>query len=128
MRACYICVAALLAASPLGAADLPSGQEAVLHEVLVDAQPDESFLRFRFLTPQIGPGPQKLDFETASADMLHLCETVALPYMAEFALSGDWIVISFMDRITEFGLPDPDAVQYFEQFRPVDNACIWEEF
>ena len=57
---------------------------------------------------------------------MHLCETLALPYIAEYALSGDVVVISLADRDTEFGQADPDATQFFEAFRPVDNTCIWE--
>jgi hypothetical protein len=110
------------------AADVPSGQETVLHEVLVDAQDTTTYLRFRFLAPQIAAGAGQVSFDVAGADMMHLCETLALPYMAEHALEGDKIVISLMDRITEFGQPDPEAVQYFEAFRPVDKACMWDEF
>lgn len=122
-------IAALaLIATPLAAADVPSGQQAVLHEVLVDAQEVVIYLRFRFLTPQIGVGEQQIDFEVAGVDMMHLCEAVALPYMVEHDLTGDKIVISFMDRITEFGQPDPDATQYFESFRPENGTCMWDEF
>jgi hypothetical protein len=59
--------------------------------------------------------------------MQHLCDTTALPYMAEYDLTGDMIVISLSDRKTEFGVADPDATQFFEAYRPVDNLCIWEE-
>lgn len=119
-----------LIATPLVAAEVPSGQQTVLHEVLVDAQEGATYLRFRFFTPQIGAGTgaEQVDFEIAGADMMHLCEAVALPYMAQYALTGDKIVISFMDRITEFGQPDPDATQYFESFRPENGTCMWDEF
>lgn len=117
-----------LLATPLSAADVPSGQEAELHEVLVDAQDTTTYLRFRFLTPQIGAGAGQIDFDVAGTDMMHLCQTLALPYMAEYDLQGDKIVISFMDRITEFAQPDPDATQYFESFQPKNDTCIWDEF
>lgn len=120
--------ALLLLATPLSAADVPSGQEVVLHEVLVDAQDTATYLRFRFLAPQIAAGDGQVTYEVAGQDMMHLCASVALPYMADYALAGDKIVISFMDRITEFGQADPDAVQYFEQFRPEDGVCMWDEF
>ncbi|WP_245604543.1 DUF6497 family protein [Sulfitobacter donghicola] len=123
-----MCAAMLLLASPLAAAEVPSGQEVVLHEVLVDAQETVTWLRFRFLTPQIAAGATQVSFDVAGQDMLHLCETVALPYIDEYTLSGDKVVISFMDRITEFGQPDPDAVQYFESFRPENGVCMWDEF
>lgn len=123
-------VAAILTlfATPLAAADVPSGQQIALHEVLVDAQETVTWLRFRFLAPQIAAGAGQVTYEVAGQDMLNLCETVALPYIEEYALSGDKIVISFMDRITEFGQRDPAATQYFESFRPENGVCMWDEF
>lgn len=117
-----------LCATPLAAAEVPSGQEVVLHEVLVDAQDAITYLRFRFLTPQIAVGPRQVTYEISEQDMMYLCEAIALPYMDEYTLAGDRIVISFMDRITDFGQADPDAVQYFEQFRPEEGVCMWDEF
>ncbi|QUJ77059.1 hypothetical protein KDD17_03225 [Sulfitobacter albidus] len=110
------------------AEDVPSGQDVTLHEVLVDRQGEATWLRFRFLAPQIGREEGQVGFDVAGEDMLHLCDTLALPYMHEYTLTGDRIVISFMDRITEFSVPDPDATQFFEAFRPVDGACMWDEF
>lgn len=118
----------IILATPLAAAEVPSGQEVTLHEVLVDAQDTATYLRFRFVAPQIAAGPSKIGFDVAGTDMMHLCNDLALPYMDEYALEGDRIVISFMDRITEFGVPDPDATQYFEQFRPENGVCMWDEF
>ena len=123
-----ILAALLLIGSPLAAAEVPSGQEVTLHEVLVDAQDTATYLRFRFLAPQIAAGPSKIGFDVAGTDMMHLCNVLALPYVDEYELTGDRIVISFMDRITEFGVPDPDATQYFEQFRPENGVCMWDEF
>jgi hypothetical protein len=117
-----------LLATPLTASPVPSGQDVTLHEVLVDAQESTTYLRFRFIAPQIAVGAAKISFEVAGADMLDLCNKVALPYIDQYALEGDKIVISFMDRITEFGVPDPDATQYFESFRPENGVCIWDEF
>tara|TARA_B110000908_G_C10005090_1_gene335914 strand:- start:185 stop:619 length:435 start_codon:yes stop_codon:yes gene_type:complete len=119
---------AMMSATPLVANPVPSGQEATLHEVLVDAQDSTTYLRFRYITPQIADGAQKIGFAVAGEDMMHLCQTFALPYIDQYALEGDKIVISFMDRITEFGVPDPDATQYFESFRPKNGVCMWDEF
>jgi len=121
-------LALILLATPVAAADVPSAQEVTLHEVLIDVQADATWLRFRYLTPQIAEGDAQISFEIASDDMMHLCQTFALPYLVEHTLSPDKIVVSFMDRITEFGQPDPDAIQYFEAFRPEDGVCIWDEF
>ncbi|WP_298861122.1 DUF6497 family protein [uncultured Sulfitobacter sp.] len=118
----------VLFATPLAATPVPSGQEAMLHEVLVDAQESTTYLRFRYLTPQIAVGAGQINFEVAGLDMLHLCQTFALSYINQYGLEGDKIVISFMDRITEFGVPDPDATQYFESFRPENGVCMWDEF
>lgn len=125
---CGAFFALALIAAPLAAAEVPSGQEVVLHEVLVDEQGIVTYLRFRFLTPQIAVGPSQVTYDVAGQDMMHLCEVIALPYIDEYTLAGDRIVISFMDRITDFGQPDPDAVQYFEQFRPENGVCMWDEF
>ncbi|MFK7837924.1 MAG: DUF6497 family protein [Sulfitobacter sp.] len=118
--------ALILAASPALALDVPSGQTVALQEVLVDEVGTETWLRFRFVTPQITQGTQGVDYDTAITDMAHLCEALAIPYAAQYDLAGDVIVISLADRETEFGVADPDATQFFEAYRPVDNACIWE--
>ncbi len=117
-----------LFATQVAAADVPSGQEVTLHEVLIDEQEAVTWLRFRFLAPQIAGGEGQVTYEVAGQDMLHLCEAVALPYMDEYRLSGDKVVISFMDQITEFGQADPDVTQYFESFRPENGVCMWDEF
>ncbi|MGC1502822.1 MAG: DUF6497 family protein [Sulfitobacter sp.] len=116
----------LLAASPALATDVPSGQPVELHEVLVDAVDSETWLRFRFIAPQIARDGAALEYDVVASDMMHLCTALALPYSVEYALAGDVIVISLADRVTEFGVPDPEATQFFEAFRPVDNTCIWE--
>ena len=59
-------------------------------------------------------------------DFEYLCEALVLPYMSDFELKGDVIVVSLSDRATQFGEPDPEATQFFEAFRVVDEICIWE--
>ena len=46
--------------------------------------------------------------------------------MAQHALDGEVIVISLADRVTEFGVSDPEATQFFEAFRLSNDTCIWE--
>ncbi|MEP5730745.1 MAG: DUF6497 family protein [Sulfitobacter sp.] len=121
-----IIMALSLAAGPALALDVPSGQKVDLQEVLVDQIGDETWVRFRFVTPQISRDGGDVDYDASTLDMTHLCEALALPYAAEYELGGDVIVISFADRETEFGVADPDATQFFEAFRAVDNTCIWE--
>ena len=118
--------ALILAASPALAIDVPSGQQVDLQEVLVDTVGTETWLRFRFVTPQIARETGSVDYQTAADDMTYLCDTLAIPYIAEYALTGEVIVISMADRATEFGQADPDATQFFEAYRVQDDACIWE--
>ncbi|MFC6638782.1 hypothetical protein GV827_02760 [Sulfitobacter sp. JBTF-M27] len=118
--------AVIFAASPALAIDVPSGQPVELQEVLVDEIGTETWLRFRFIAPEITRDGGAVDYETAAFDMSHLCDVLALSYIDQYALSGDVIVISLSDRATEFGTADPNATQFFEAYRPVDNVCIWE--
>lgn len=115
-----------LIATPVIALDVPSGQPVELHEVLIDDLGDETWLRFRFIAPRISREAGEIDYEAAAGDMAHLCQSLALTYIADFELEGDVIVVSLADRPVEFGTPDPEATQFFEAFRPVDNTCIWE--
>lgn len=115
---------------PISAAaqDVPSGQAVTLDEVLVDAVGAEAWLRFRFLAPQIARDGGDVSFDAARDDLLHLCDTVALPYLSAYELSGDVIVISLMDRTVPFGTSDPEATQFFEAFRMRDGACLWDSY
>lgn len=85
----------------------------------------DTWVRFRFVAPDL---TREADYEVMADDMIHLCDTLALPYLTEYALQGDVIVISLAQKETEFGLADPDTVQIFEAFRAPDGACIWEGF
>lgn len=121
-----LATALILAAVPALAVDVPSGQPVDLQEVLIDEVGTETWLRFRFVAPQISRENNGVDYETSALDMGHLCEALALPYIDEYVLNGDVIVISLADRPTEFGASDPDATQFFEAYRVQDNTCIWE--
>ena len=77
----------LLAAGALGPAaaqerpriEVPSGQEVVLLDmVLAEPGPEGLVARFRFIAPAIARDRGDIDFETAIADMDHLCTTFAL--------------------------------------------------
>ncbi len=116
----------LLSAGAASAIEVPSGQPVELQEVLIDDMGEETWLRFRFVAPQISREAGAISYEQASEDMLHLCSALALPYIADFALEGDIIIVSLADRQTEFGQPDPDATQFFEAFRPQGDTCMWE--
>lgn len=130
VRGCvFMALAAVaLTAPPLAAQDTPSGQTVTLHEVLVDAVGTESWLRFRFVAPQIARDGGDVTYAQAEADFQHLCDTVARPYVAQHGLVADVIVISLMDRPVAFGQADAAATQFFEAFRLPGDACIWEAF
>lgn len=106
--------------------DVPSGQLVDLFEVLIDDVAGEAWLRFRFLAPGIGKSGDGATYDQVAADFAYLCDTVALPYLTQFDLQADVIVISLLDRPLEFGASDPDATQYIEAFRAKAGACAWE--
>lgn len=106
--------------------DVPSGQPLELQEVLVEEIAARTWVRFRFVAPDIARVSGKVDYSTAAADMLHLCDSMVLPYLEEHALEGDVIVVSMADRQTEFGAPEPDVTQFFEAFHVENARCIWE--
>ncbi|WP_254216443.1 DUF6497 family protein [Tabrizicola sp. TH137] len=107
---------------------LPSGHEAVLQDVIWNVPgPEGMALRFRFVTPAIAPGGG-LEFEAASEAMQYLCDSYALPRVAEFGPAPAQIVISLSDVAVPFGEAAPEAVQYFESYRIEDGACQWEMF
>ena len=119
----------LLAFAPAAyAQDVPSGQVVALHEVLIDEVNAQNWLRFRFIAPQIARDGGGITFAQAEPDMAHLCQATAVPYMAEYGLSADMIVISMSDQIVEFGETNPDATQFFDAFRVENETCIWEAF
>ena len=108
---------------------VPSGQAVTLQDVIWNAAgPDGLTLRFRFLAPQIAREAGDVDFETASADMLALCQTFALPRLAELGPQPQQIIISLADRVVPFGETSPDATQYFEAYSIENGTCIWEMF
>lgn len=110
----------------LAADTLPSGLSAELFEVLIDNVGGEAWLRFRFLAPQIGEAENGLSFEAVKGDFEHLCGAVALPYMSDFDLQADVIVIALLDRKFELGETNPEATQLIEAFRVSDDGCAWE--
>lgn len=102
---------------------LPSGLAAALLDVIHDAPgPEGLTLRFRFLAPELA----QVDFDSAAADMLHLCQTYALPRLPNTGPVPAQIIISLSDRDVPFGEAAPDAVQYFEAYRIEDGECVWE--
>ena len=97
-------------------------------DVLLDNNPGELWVRFRFVAPKIGSDIGRIGYDVASVDMAHLCQTLAVAYVAQYELSPARVVISFSDRPTEFGRATPDATQFFEAYRLEQSRCIWEGF
>ena len=106
---------------------VPSGQSVTLQDVVQDAPGTAGLtLRFRFLAPDIAGGG--VDVDLAMADMAFLCETYALPRIANTGPAPAQIVISLSDVAVPFGEAAPDATQYFEAYRIENGTCIWEAF
>ena len=108
--------------------EVPSGQEITLQDVIWNAPgPDGLALRFRFLAPGIAPGGG-VDFDTAAADMQHLCDGYAVPRIADQGPHPDQVIISLSDVAVPFGEAAPEATQFFESFRIEEGVCVWEMF
>ena len=121
-------VALALAISPTAASafDVPSGEVLTFQESFYEEQLDGSlWARFRFVMPSIARGGQ-VGYADVAEDFLHLCDVYVLPGLGDDV--PEQIVISLSDRETEFGVPAPEATQFFEAFRVESGSCIWEGF
>lgn len=107
--------------------DVPSGLLVQYHEMLWDRPGGGLVYRFRFVAPGIGKagGPT---YEDVASDMEFLCNTFAVPRMANTGPKPGQIVISFSDQVTKFGVINHDVTQFFEAYRPENGVCIWEPF
>lgn len=111
-----------------GAITVPSGQSITLQDVIWNVPGEGGLtLRFRFVAPAIGDGGG-VDFDTAAADMQHLCDSFALPRVPEFEPRPEQVVISLSSAAVPFGEPAPDVVQFFESYRIENGTCEWELF
>lgn len=126
-RGCSIAVTALVAATPLCAESVPvpSGLEVSYFDVIQDAAGDGYAYRFRFVAPAIAGD---VDFAAVAADMDHLCAEYALPRVPYPGPRPNRIVISLMSEPTEFGVMNPDVIQFFESYSIENDLCIWEAF
>ena len=108
--------------------EVPSGQTVTLQEVVWNAPGTDGLAtRFLFVAPAIAPGGG-IDFDTASADMQHLCDAFALPRVKDNTPPPEQIVISLSDRPVPFGQSAPEATQFFESYTLNDGVCTWEMF
>ncbi|MBL4915972.1 DUF6497 family protein [Szabonella alba] len=105
---------------------LPSGQQVTfLDAIWNEPGPGGLTTRFRFLAPDIGTGGT-VGFDLAVEDMAYLCESYALPRVADNIPPPQQIIITLFDRPVAFGEAAPEATQYFEAYRIEDGLCIWE--
>lgn len=105
---------------------VPSGQTVTLQDVIWNVPgPEGMTTRFRFVAPGIADA---VDFDTAEADIVALCEGFALPRLSEFGPRPEQVVISLSARPIAFGDSAPDVVQFFESYRIEDGKCVWEMF
>lgn len=124
----------VLIAFPAAATDgseiaLPSGQKVTWIDTINDAPgPEGLTMRFRFLAPAIARDGGTVGVEAAQEDMQVLCDAFALPRLSVTGPQPSQIIITLSDRPTEFGVPDPEATQYFEAYSIENGACIWEVF
>ncbi len=108
---------------------VPSGQPVALQDVIWNVPgPDGLAVRFRFVAPQIARDSGTVSYEVAAEDILHLCQTYALPRLTEFGPQPTQIIISMSDHPVPFGETVPQATQFFEAFTHQDGICIWEIF
>lgn len=105
---------------------VPSGQPVMFHEMLWDRPGAGLVYRFRFVAPEIGQEGRA--YEDVEVDMQHLCEAYAIPRIADTGPQPSQIVISLAQTETEFGIANPDVVQFFEAYRIEDETCILELF
>ncbi len=105
---------------------VPSGQSVTFQEMLWDRPGGGLIYRYRFVTPEIGQDGR--EYEDVEGDMQYLCETFAIPRLAETGPKPSQIVISFSQEETEFGVANEDVIQFFEAYRVEDKTCILEFF
>jgi len=127
-RGVVLGAALLIGAGAAAQVAVPSGQPVDLSEVLIDVEPGETWVRFRFVAPEIAREGGSIGFDTAAADLDQLCQDLALPYLAEYDLDAARVVISLADREVAFGDSAPEATQYFQSYRPEGDGCVWEEY
>ena len=106
---------------------VPSGAEVRYADTVQTAPGAGLVYRFRFVAPGITRGGGETP-ETAQADMQALCDSFALPRIPSTGPQPGQIVISLSDRPVKFGAATPEAVQFFEAYRPEAGRCVWEMF
>jgi hypothetical protein len=121
--------AAICAALPAFAQDLPSGQAVTLHDSLLEVQPanNEIWLVLRYLAPAIQQGADgALTYADVAKDMDELCLYDGMEALSRTEANVAQIVIVLMDQPVERGIPNPDVTQFISAYLPTDAGCIWQ--
>lgn len=105
---------------------VPSGQPVSFHDAFVDRPATGLTARFRFIAPELTTHLETLGYDVLEGDLAYLCESFAVKRIA--APLPTLIVVSLSEAPVEFGSYDPDVMQVFEGYRPVDDTCAWEAF
>jgi len=109
-------------AAPLAAYEVtvPSGYQLRLYDVIMEP----ALGRFRFVLPAVAEG---VGFVDLVDDFDFLCAQVAQPALVQSGSDVSDIVISVSAHAVPFGEPT-DVVQYFQPYRLIDGACVWDDF
>lgn len=120
------------AAGPARAqAELPDDW-AVLHDARVEVQKglregrDERWLVMRYLAPQIARDGGSLAYEDVADAIDALCDGPGLATARAHESPVDQIVITVMDRVVEWGLPNPEATQFIASYVVTQSGCEWQ--
>ncbi|AHM02745.1 hypothetical protein roselon_00292 [Roseibacterium elongatum DSM 19469] len=110
---------------PLDAAlSLPSGQAAMLCEVLPEPQPftADVWLVLRVLVPDLPPA----DLDGTHADHDWICRDLGLPRAAAMDAPPDRIVVQLMSAPFPRGEAAPGIRQSIEAYTIATGSCMWE--
>jgi hypothetical protein len=108
--------------------EVPSGQPVAYVDTVQNIPGEGLVYRFRFVAPGIARNGGTVDAATVQTDMQYLCDSFAIPRIASTGPQPSQIVISLSDRPVKFGVPSPEATQFFEGYRIEAGTCIWELF
>ncbi|RYH01831.1 hypothetical protein EU805_11595 [Salipiger sp. IMCC34102] len=113
-----------MAAQELQPISVPSGLEIALADVMLEEE--AGIARFRFVSPALS-GEDGLTFAEVADDLMWLCQGLVRPALEQQAWTSAQVVLSVSDQPTEFGIYDPNVVQYFQPFRLDGDECRWED-
>lgn len=105
---------------------VPSGRSIDFHEMVQESSSYGLTFHFRFVMDALGDGT--VEFADVAADMEAACTQFAVPRIATTGPKPARIVVSFASKPSEFGVPSPEIIQFFEAYSLSDGVCIWELF